>query len=114
MGATFSGIPCLQFRGDSKNYLDIDDALIQEQEKNRFAAKKVSIPAELQVAHFMPASFPHIPVVSEKRLLKIQASWKIITENTRADGSGIITSGITQFYDEFYSRLAIHDAMGLF
>ena len=114
MGAKVSVFSNLQLSGGAEAGGDIDEALLQEHEKSRIAAKKVSISSELQVAHFMPSSFPLIPVVYEKRISKIQASWKIITENTTAKGSGIITSGITQFYDEFYSRLTIHDAMGLF
>ena len=114
MGAQASAFTLLRLRAGGSKADHIEQELHLDHEHNRLMVKKVNIPVELQVAHFMPASFPLVPVVSEKRILKIQASWKIITEDNRTEGSGLVRSGITQFYDEFYSRLTIHDAMGLF
>ncbi len=67
---------------------------------------------EVQVAHYTPACFPLVPVVN-KRIIDICAqSWKIIMESVEVNG--IMMSGMTVFYTEFYQTLEHFDKMGKF
>lgn len=78
------------------------------------ARMKMKVSVELQVAHFTPSSFPLIPVVTEKSQRIIYESWKHITEKGSADDAGSVISGMTLFYNEFYSRLGMMDSNNAF
>lgn len=72
---------------------------------------------QLQVAHFTPATFPMIPVVTHETHSFCSQSWNIILEkkpNQDIEGNDYGLSGVTAFYSEFYDRLDKVDANGHF
>jgi hemoglobin-like flavoprotein len=75
---------------------------------------KVEIPIDVQVAHYMPAFFPMIPIVSPRTNIILTESWKKIVSKDVIDSFGSTTSGITVFYNQFYERLAVLDNSGKF
>jgi hemoglobin-like flavoprotein len=62
--------------------------------------KKISIPLEIQVAHYTPSIFPLIPIINKKTNKLCIDSWNKIINRNDDDASGI-----TLFYTEFYNRL---------
>ena len=93
---------------------EVDAALIREAEERARRVRAVRVPIELQVAHFMPTSFPLLPVVSEKATALVGDSWRLITETEVVDEHGAKISGLTAFYTEFYRRLSAVDTKGHF
>jgi hemoglobin-like flavoprotein len=69
---------------------------------------------EVQVAHYTPASFPLIPVITPATSAKIVASWDKIVRKEHIDENGAKTAGITVFYNEFYEHLYKIDTAGKF
>lgn len=67
---------------------------------------------DIQVAHYTPASFPLIPIVTSNTLRVCRESWAKILAPVERDGVSI--SGMTIFYTEFYDTLAVFDKMGKF
>jgi hemoglobin-like flavoprotein len=69
-------------------------------------------PIDLQVAHYTPASFPLIPIVTHNTLRVCRESGARILAPVERDGVSI--SGMTIFYTEFYETLSVFDKMGKF
>ena len=91
-----------------------DAALVREAEQRARRVRAVRVPIELQVAHFMPTSFPLLPIVSEKATALVADSWKLLAETEIVDEHGSKISGLTAFYTEFYRRLSAVDTKGHF
>jgi len=63
-------------------------------------SKKISIPLEIQVAHYTPSIFPLVPIINKQINKLCTDSWnKIVNRNEGGE------TGITMFYTEFYNRL---------
>jgi hemoglobin-like flavoprotein len=84
------------------------------QAKQKEFEKKMTIPLAIQIAHFTPASFPLVPVVSRQVNKLCTASWNTLVDQEFEGEGGTVVSGITIFYHEFYKRLAIFDNKGMF
>lgn len=76
--------------------------------------KTNSIPEEVQVAHYTPASFPLLPVINKHTCKLLADSWAKIVLRTEIDSCGNSTSGITAFYNDFYDRIDTMDTSGSF
>lgn len=74
----------------------------------------ISLPLEVQVAHFTPSSFPLVPIISARTSSLCEDSWSKIVANEIEDQYGGKISGMTVFYDEFYHRLEQFDSKGQF
>eukprot|EP00596_Hydrurales_sp_CCMP1899_P002328 CAMPEP_0119039834 /NCGR_PEP_ID=MMETSP1177-20130426/9528_1 /TAXON_ID=2985 /ORGANISM="Ochromonas sp, Strain CCMP1899" /LENGTH=281 /DNA_ID=CAMNT_0007004209 /DNA_START=257 /DNA_END=1102 /DNA_ORIENTATION=- len=74
----------------------------------------ISIPLQIQVAHFTPSSFPMIPIVNAQSSKMCADSWSTIVQQTVNTGDGQSISGMTAFYNEFYERLRMFDSSGKF
>ena len=89
-----------------------------EQSKKKVVVSNINAyPASLQdveVAHYMPHTFPLIPIISKKCCHYCRQSWQDIINADVVDESGVRTSGITVFYNEFYQRLGLLDTNGHF
>jgi hemoglobin-like flavoprotein len=81
------------------------------QQQQAFVEQYVS-PLAIQVAHYTPASFPLTPVVTKTTLKLCGESWERVMAPVERDG--IIVSGMTLFYTEFYDTLEVFDRMGKF
>ena len=68
----------------------------------------------IQVAHFTPASFPLMPIITGKSNELCKDSWRKIVSCTKSDDKSQESSGITRFYNEFYERLDADDFGGEF
>ena len=77
-------------------------------------SNNVSIPLEVQVAHFTPSSFPLLPIITQGTSKLCTDSWKKIVNNEISGEYGIKISGLTAFYNEFYERLDAYDSSGRF
>ena len=77
-------------------------------------ATELSIPLEVQVAHFTPSSFPLLPIITQGTSKLCTDSWKKIVNNEISGEYGIKISGLTAFYNEFYERLDAYDSSGRF
>jgi len=80
----------------------------------KILAYETRIPIEVAVEHFTPSSFPLNPKINSKCNRLCNASWESIVRSPYTDSNGYTTSGMTMFYTEFYSRLAIFDSSGKF
>ena len=70
---------------------------------------------QVMVAHYTPPSFPMYPIVSRNSTEKCKESWKFIMDtDVKNEDTGMMTSGITVFYHEFYERLDVMDSSGRF
>ena len=76
--------------------------------------EKMGIPLEIQVSHFTPPSFPLNPLISKRTSKLCVDSWQKVVNYKETDETGFTTSGITMFYQEFYSRLSLLDTKGQF
>lgn len=75
----------------------------------------MTFPMQVMVAHYTPPSFPMYPTVSRNNTEKCKESWKYIMDtDVKNEDTGIMTSGITVFYREFYERLEVMDTSGKF
>eukprot|EP01039_Chlorochromonas_danica_P009697 gene9697-10724_t len=73
------------------------------------------LPLSLQVAHFIPATFPLVPEIKPEHLIICKQSWqKIVSQRQRLEEYGTDIHGITLFYNEFYDRLDKVDGKHLF
>ncbi len=81
--------------------------------QDRFS-RTIRIPPEVYVAHFMPSSFPLVPIINRKTAKICSDSWGVIINGTMKDEYGNSVSGMTVFYNEFYERLAQFDQNGKF
>ena len=110
MGAGVSAIT-----GKYKVTTEDDEArLVLEAKRRAVEVRAVRVPPEVQVAHFMPTSFPLLPVVSERFSSLAAESWRLLAETEVVDEHGAKISGLTAFYTEFYRRLAAVDTKGHF
>ena len=110
MGAGVSAIT-----GKYKVTTEDDEArLVLEAKRRAVEVRAVRVPPEVQVAHFMPTSFPLLPVVSERFSSLAAESWRLLAETEVVDENGVKISGLTAFYTEFYRRLAAVDTKGRF
>jgi len=76
---------------------------------------KSKVPLAIQCAHFTPAFFPLIPIVSPRTAALCSESWKKIVDFGIVDPTtGVNTAGITVFYNEFYEHLDKVDSSGKF
>ena len=66
---------------------------------------------ELAVAHYMPATFPLVPVVNKSVLVVCKQSWNVLMAQNDPESNLI---GITMFYTEFYELLDKFDSTGRF
>mmetsp|Transcript_32692 Transcript_32692/g.33339 ORF Transcript_32692/g.33339 Transcript_32692/m.33339 type:complete len:319 (+) Transcript_32692:49-1005(+) len=73
-----------------------------------------TIPMEVAISHFTPASFPLLPTINKHNAAICASSWKKIVNNDFKDDAGNSTSGIVVFYNEFYERLDDVDSAGKF
>lgn len=65
-----------------------------------------TIPLSIQIAHFTPSSFPLIPFFNKNTIKICKKSWEILLKTTyKSLQTGLNTSSITVFYNEFYQRL---------
>ena len=78
------------------------------------AENLTTIPIEICVAHYTPASFPMNPKVSSTTSRVCEESWEKIVANDAKDELGRTLSGLTIFYNEFYERLDQLDNTGKF
>jgi len=81
---------------DNDNILYKNDIIKLQSE----LSKKISIPLEIQVAHYTPSIFPLVPIINKKTIKLCADSWSEIVSRNEDD-----VSGITMFYTEFYNRL---------
>eukprot|EP01041_Mallomonas_annulata_P014130 gene14130-30084_t len=95
----------------SSNKSDGDNVVADESLYERLKSFLVgsSIPIEISVAHFTPAIFPLIPVISVKTTNLCRDSWAKILQKDFTDENGTVTSGMTLFYNDFYERLEQFD-----
>jgi hemoglobin-like flavoprotein len=84
------------------------------QARQKVFEKKMTVPLALQIAHFTPASFPLVPIISRQVNKLCTTSWNILVEQEFEGEGGTVVSGITMFYNEFYKRLAVFDNKGMF
>jgi len=86
----------------SKVVVNDDDILYKNDiiKLQRELSKKISIPLEIQVAHYTPSIFPLVPIINKKTTKLCADSWDEIISRNKDD-----VSGITMFYTEFYNRL---------
>jgi hemoglobin-like flavoprotein len=83
--------------------------------KNQIALqRKISIPLQIQVAHFTPSSFPMIPIVNPQSSELCADSWAKIVGQVIKTEDGTSITGMTVFYNEFYERLSMFDSSGKF
>lgn len=79
--------------------------------------KQISFPLEVQVAHYMPSSFPLLPTIDARSCGLCRESWERILKGDASqktsDGEPSMSS-LAVFYDEFYSRLEMFDTKGQF
>lgn len=80
---------------------------------NNAKMRTVQIPLEVQIAHFTPATFPIVPMVSHHTFELCEKSWLSILEKTETE-DGAEIQGVTMFYNEFYRRLETIDSNGRF
>lgn len=66
---------------------------------------KSKIPMAVQVAHFIPATFPLVPTLRETYMPLCRSSWQVIVAQRERNEHGIEIHGITAFYNDFYERL---------
>lgn len=97
----------------TRTHTDNNEHRAPRPRKGIFAAK-CSLPMEVQVAHYTPASFPLIPVITPASSEKVIASWDKIVRKEHIDENGVKTAGITVFYNEFYEHLYKLDTAGQF
>lgn len=83
-------------------------------ESQKALQERISIPLQIQVAHFTPSSFPIIPYVNHHSSQLCSNSWAKIVSQTVETGEGPSISGMTAFYNEFYERLRMFDSSGKF
>ena len=94
----------------SKIIVSDDNYLIDKyQEKLQ---QKYKVPLQVIVAHYTPSTFPVTPIINSTTVEICNKSWDIICQRHEEDEFGNKTSGITAFYNEFYSRLDLVDANG--
>lgn len=100
------------------DYIDEDPAHKNDTDKSR-VLRSVSkyrvdkIPMELQVAHYMPATFPLVSTLTMSTIAACRHSWNIVINRHELDHNGRLqTHGMTLFYNEFYRRLEQVDSLG--
>lgn len=108
MGNKASGSSEVKHASAYKKAQGIGEVMMQQ---SNFQDQYVS-PISIQVAHYTPASFPLTPVVTNSTLRVCRESWALIMAPVERDG--IVTSGMTLFYTEFYDTLEVFDKMGKF
>jgi hemoglobin-like flavoprotein len=68
------------------------------------------ITLEVQVAHFTPACFPLAPTFNDHTTRICKKSWGTLMKMTyKSTQTGLDTSSITVFYNEFYHKLYLYD-----
>lgn len=80
----------------------------------RLQGKIQNIPMELISAHFTPSNFPLYPIISKRNAAICTESWKKVMSAEYMDEKGIVSAGMTMFYNDFYERLGSYDAAGHF
>jgi hemoglobin-like flavoprotein len=100
------------------DYVDEDPAFKNDTDKSR-ALRSVSkyrvdkIPLDMQVAHYMPATFPLVSSLNMSTIAACRHSWNIVINKHDLDPNGRLqTHGMTLFYNEFYRRLEQVDSLG--
>ena len=73
----------------------MDVTLLKEAEERARRVRAMRVPLELQVAHFMPTSFPLLPVVSDKATAIVAESWRTLADTEVVDEHGAKISGLT-------------------
>jgi hemoglobin-like flavoprotein len=65
---------------------------------------------DIQVRHFTPSSFPLIPTFNTSTTKICKKSWDTLMKMTfKSTQTGLDTSSITVFYNEFYQKLYLFD-----
>eukprot|EP01041_Mallomonas_annulata_P001627 gene1627-3150_t len=67
------------------------------------------IPIHVSVAHFTPSTFPILPMISLKTTMICRESWAKILAKDSTDENGVVTAGMTMFYNTFYETLEKYD-----
>jgi hemoglobin-like flavoprotein len=68
------------------------------------------ITLDVQVAHFTPACFPLAPTFNQQTSKICKKSWGTLMKMTyKSTQTGLDTSSITVFYNEFYRKLYLYD-----
>lgn len=87
------------------------NAIVLEQKE---LTKKLNISVDVVVAHFTPSNFPLVPIITPNTARVCKESWDQLIASVAYDDCGVPISGVTMFYNEFYSRLEQIDPNGRF